>query len=230
MDGFKNTTKTKYSTGGTVGGATLTPVRQQANANVASIRASAQNARNAVDAKRAQLAPIQQQFKADQAAQAAAKANPRVDPMTAYNNKNAAAYAQRQVDNEAARNPNRATASSPTQAAVTAAPGSVALKKGGAVKGAKMPMKKAGGGAVESGNRMSKMDNEDLAAVTRTSKPGSISNSEVRRVRRKVETKAPSAGDSVDSGNRMSRMEGDEARAMGVFKKGGLAAMPKGKC
>jgi len=111
--------------------------------------------------------------------------------------------------------------------------------KGGAVKGAagtKMPMKKEGGGAVESGNRMSKMDNEDLAAVMRTSKPGAISESEMRRVRRKMETKAPRdprvplIGDSVGSGNRMSRMEGAEARAMGVFKKGGLAAMPKGKC
>ncbi len=114
--------------------------------------------------------------------------------------------------------------------------------------GADIPMKKAMGGAVArrmpspaasaaSGNRMSKMDAEDLAAVSRTTKPsrGDVTESEMRRVRRKVETKAPRdprmplIGERIASGDRMSRMEAAEARAMGL-KKGGLAAMPKGKC
>ena len=135
----------------------------------------------------------------------------------------------------------------------------IPLKKGGEAKAAACggPMKKAKGGAVEkrpsagatvaSGNRMSKMDAEDLAAVTRTTKPasGAASESEMRRVRRKVETKAPagnrmpSPGESVASGNRMSSMDTDDLAAVmrttprakgGVMKKamGGLAAMPKG--
>jgi hypothetical protein len=126
----------------------------------------------------------------------------------------------------------------------------IPLKKGGEAKAAACggPMKKATGGAVArrmpspaasaaSGNRMSKMDAEDLAAVSRTTKPsrGGVTESEMRRVRRKVETKAPRdprmplIGERIASGERMSRMEAAEARAMGL-KKGGLAAMPKGKC
>lgn len=142
----------------------------------------------------------------------------------------------------------------------------IPLKKGGEAKAAACggPMKKAMGGAcyneggaakkrpsagaaVASGNRMSKMDAEDLAAVTRTTKPasGAATESEMRRVRRKVETKAPagnrmpSPGESVASGNRMSRMDTDDLAAVmrttprakgGAMKKamGGLAVMPKG--
>ncbi|MEI7894620.1 MAG: DUF6496 domain-containing protein, partial [Myxococcales bacterium] len=222
MDGFKNTTKTKYSMGGTVKSATLTPNQQKYGANVGTSQSVSKYAPSAATARMdARAAPIQQQFKADQAAQAAAKANPPVNPMTAYNNKNAAAYAQRQVENAQARNPNSqrnrdliaasklaptSSSASPTvQAAATTTPGSVAMKKGGAVKGAakvgkvmgefqagklhsgskkgpvvsnpkqaiaigisearaagaKMPMKKAGGGAVESGNRMAAMESKE---------------------------------------------------------------------
>lgn len=77
---------------------------------------------------------------------------------------------------------------------------------------AKMPL---AGESVKSGNRMSKM----TAAEMRAMEPRTGSK------------KMPSAGESVKSGNRMSKEGADEARFMGVYKKGGLAAMSKkGKC
>jgi hypothetical protein len=102
----------------------------------------------------------------------------------------------------------------------------------------KTPMKKAEGGAarnrmppigdsVDSGNRMSKMNAADRAAVLRTAKKSVP-----------VASRLPLIGDSVDSGNRMSKMNAADRAAVlrttprakgGVMKKAsGLAAMPKG--
>ena len=103
--------------------------------------------------------------------------------------------------------------------------------------GAKSPMKKAEGGrvnrmppigdSVDSGNRMSKLNAADRAAVLRTAKKGVP-----------VASRLPMIGDSVDSGNRMSKLNAADRAAVlrttprakgGVMKKAnGLAAMPKG--
>ena len=105
--------------------------------------------------------------------------------------------------------------------------------------GAKSPMKKAEGGparnrmppigdSVDSGNRMSKLNAADRAAVLRTAKKGVP-----------VASRLPMIGDSVDSGNRMSKLNAADRAAVlrttprakgGAMEKkaGGLAAMPKG--
>ena len=105
--------------------------------------------------------------------------------------------------------------------------------------GAKSPMKKAEGGparnrmppigdSVDSGNRMSKLNAADRAAVLRTAKKGVP-----------VASRLPMIGDSVDSGNRMSKLNTADRAAVlrttprakgGAMEKkaGGLAAMPKG--
>ena len=112
--------------------------------------------------------------------------------------------------------------------------------------GMKAPMKKGGGGdvkmppigdSVASGNRMSEMEAREMREMRRRD-PGLGSRTErmVREMKKRVpatrrEPLLPSAGDSVASGNRVSAQEAAEARRMGVYKKGGLAAMPKkGKC
>ena len=115
--------------------------------------------------------------------------------------------------------------------------------------GMKAPMKKAAGGDVkmppirksaESGNRMSEMEAREMREMMRRDKGmGAMTEREMRmkrEMKKRVpatsrEPMLPSPGASARSGNRMSEMEAAEARHMGVYKKGGLAAMPKkGKC
>ena len=118
--------------------------------------------------------------------------------------------------------------------------------------GAKMPMKKGGGGrvnrmppigdSVDSGNRMSEMEaKEERAMSRRVPGAGAMSEREMRQVKKSVPvaSRMPLIGASVDSGNRMSRMDAADRAAVlrttprakgGVMAKkgGGLAAMPKG--
>jgi hypothetical protein len=104
----------------------------------------------------------------------------------------------------------------------------IALSEAG--KG-KAPVKKAEGG------QMSKTMAKEERSLDRTMPgKGRITERQLRMLEERfpidtlverLRSRMPSAGESVESGNRMSRMEAEEARAMGVFKKGGLAAMPK---
>lgn len=104
----------------------------------------------------------------------------------------------------------------------------IALSEAG--KG-KAPVKKAEGG------QMSKTMAKEERSLDRTMPgKGRITERELRMLEERfpidtlverLRSRLPSAGESVESGNRMSKMEAEEARAMGVFKKGGLAAMPK---
>ena len=119
--------------------------------------------------------------------------------------------------------------------------------------GAKMPMKKAGGGSVSnrmppigdsvaSGNRMSEMEaREERAMSRRAPGAGAMSEREMRQVKKRVPvaSRMPLIGASVDSGNRMSLMDAADRAAVlrttprakgGAMAKkgGGLAAMPKG--
>jgi hypothetical protein len=135
-----------------------------------------------------------------------------------------------------------AKVSSPKQAMA------IALSEADKGKG-KMPMKKADGGSVkrpsmgeslESAKRMAEMEAKEMREMMLREKGmGAMAERKMRMMREmkkrvpatRREPMLPPIGDSVDSARRMSRMEADEARAMGVFKKGGLAAMSKkGKC
>ena len=119
--------------------------------------------------------------------------------------------------------------------------------------GAKMPMKKAGGGSVsnrmppigdsvDSGNRMAAMESrEDRMLSRRVPGAGAMTEREMREMKKRVPvaSRMPLIGASVDSGNRMSRADAADLAAVlrttprakgGVMAKkgGGLAAMPKG--
>lgn len=119
--------------------------------------------------------------------------------------------------------------------------------------GAKMPMKKADGGAVRnrmppigdsvaSGNRMSEMEAKEMRELMRRAPgAGAMSEREMRQVKKRVPVapRLPLIGASVDSGNRMSLMDAADRAAVlrttprakgGAMAKkgGGLAAMPKG--
>jgi len=105
----------------------------------------------------------------------------------------------------------------------------------------KAPVKKAAGGmmpsigeSAKSGNRMSETEaKEERMLARKLPGRGSMTEREMREMKKAVPVprRKPLIGDSVASGNRMSKAEGDEARFMGVYQKGGLAAMPKkGKC
>ena len=118
--------------------------------------------------------------------------------------------------------------------------------------GAKMPMKKAGGGrvnrmppigdSVASGNRMSEMEAKEMRELMRRAPgAGAMSEREMRQVKKRVPVapRLPLIGASVDSGRRMSLMDAADRAAVlrttprakgGAMAKkgGGLAAMPKG--
>jgi hypothetical protein len=108
--------------------------------------------------------------------------------------------------------------------------------------GMKAPMKKGDGGdvrmppigeSVKSGNRMAEMEAKEERFMSRRAPGmGAASEREMHEMKKRVpatrrEPLLPSAGESVRSGNRISAQEAAEARAMGVYKKGGLAVMPK---
>jgi hypothetical protein len=81
------------------------------------------------------------------------------------------------------------------------------------------------GESVKSGNRMSKMTAGESRKIMGPAPKARVAPKPARNPR------MPSIGDSIASGSRASKMDADEARHMGVYKKGGLAVMPKkGKC
>ncbi len=135
-----------------------------------------------------------------------------------------------------------AKVSSPKQAMA------IALSEADKGKG-KMPMKKGNGGLMKrpsaaasaaSAKRMEEMEaKEEREMMLREKGMGAMAERKMRMMRemkKRVpatnrEPMLPPMGASVDSARRMAKEEDAEARAMGVFKKGGLAAMSKkGKC
>jgi hypothetical protein len=103
--------------------------------------------------------------------------------------------------------------------------------------GAKMPMKKAGGGSVNrmppiggsvnrmppigdsvaSGNRMSEMEAKEMREMMRRAPgAGAMSEREMRQVKKRVPVapRLPLIGDSVASGNRMSLMDAADRAAV----------------
>jgi hypothetical protein len=136
-----------------------------------------------------------------------------------------------------------AKVSSPKQAMA------IALSEAGK---SKMPVKKGGGGLMErpsaaasaaSAKRMENMEEmeakEMREMMLREKGMGAMAERKMRMMREmkkrvpatRREPMLPPMGASVDSARRIAKEEDAEARAMGVFKKGGLAAMSKkGKC
>ena len=81
------------------------------------------------------------------------------------------------------------------------------------------------GDSVASGNRMSKETAGESRKIMGPAPKARVAPKPAR------DPRMPSIGDSIASGSRASKMDADEARHMGVYKKGGLAVMPKkGKC
>lgn len=115
--------------------------------------------------------------------------------------------------------------------------------------GMKAPMKKAAGGDVKmppmgesaaSRKRMSEMEAREERFMARRDKGmGAMTEGEMR-MKREMKKRVPATsrepmlppiGESAESAERVRKQEAAADRHMGVYKKGGLAAMPKkGKC
>jgi hypothetical protein len=108
--------------------------------------------------------------------------------------------------------------------------------------GMKAPMKKAGGGDVkmppigESAKSGNRVQEQEAAADRAQAEMMRRDKAAKRDMKKRVpatrrEPLLPSIGDTLKSSERVREQEAAADRAMGVYKKGGLAAMPqKGKC
>ena len=81
------------------------------------------------------------------------------------------------------------------------------------------------GESVKSGNRMSKMTAAESRKIMGPAPKARVAPKPTR------DPRMPSIGESAKSAERIRKQEAAADRHMGVYKKGGLAAMPKkGKC